>query len=263
MNRLHRELAPISDSAWAALDAEAADNLRVFLAARRLMDFHGPTGATCLPTGRVEQVINGDVSVARLVTVEMFEFNTRFTMNRTELEALERGAIDVDFDPLREAARGIANAEDNLVFHGVEGTATRGIRTAAPHEVVPIPPDYTEYPVAVAEAVSILREAGVGGPYGLALGPRCYRGVMESTDQGGLVVDHLRTITGGPLVWAPTIDGALLLSMQGGDHHLEASFDVALGYRNHDADAVELFLTETVGFRLDGDDAAVALAHGD
>ena len=67
MNRLHRELAPISDSAWAALDAEAADNLRVFLAARRLMDFHGPTGATCLPTGRVEQVINGDVSVARLV----------------------------------------------------------------------------------------------------------------------------------------------------------------------------------------------------
>lgn len=63
---------------------------------------------------------------------------------------------------------------------------------------------------------------------------------MESTDQGGLVVDHLRTITGGPLVWAPTIDGALLLSMQGGDHHLEASFDVALGYRNHDAGAVEL-----------------------
>lgn len=166
MNRLHRELAPISDSAWAALDAEAADNLRVFLAARRLMDFHGPTGATCLPTGRVEQVINGDVSVARLVTVEMFEFNTRFTMNRTELEALERGAVDVDFDPLREAARGIANAEDNLVFHGVEGTATRGIRTAAPHEVVPIPPITPSIPLQWRRRYQSCERPGWAAPTG-------------------------------------------------------------------------------------------------
>jgi uncharacterized linocin/CFP29 family protein len=111
--------------------------------------------------------------------------------------------------------------------------------------------------------VAILRDAGVGGPYGLALGPRCYRGVMETTDQGGFVLDHLRKITGGPLVWAPTVNGALVISMQGGDHHLEASEDLALGYRHHDGDSVELFLTETIGFRLDGDDAAVVLRHPD
>lgn len=227
------------------------------------MDFHGPTGATCLPTGRVEQVSDGDVSVARLATVEMFEFNTRFTMDRTEIEALERGAVDVDFDALREAARGIASAEDNLVFQGIDGTATQGIASATPHEALSITPDYTEYPNVVAQAVAMLRDAGIGGPYGLALGPRCYRGVMETTDRGGFVIDHLRTITGGPLVWAPTVNGALVISMQGGDHHLEASSDVALGYRNHDADTVELFLTETIGFRLDGDDAAVVLTHND
>ena len=67
MNRLHRELAPISAAAWAALDEEASENLKIFLAARRLMDFYGPTGATCLPTGRIERVGGDDASVARVV----------------------------------------------------------------------------------------------------------------------------------------------------------------------------------------------------
>ena len=263
MNRLHRELAPISAAAWAALDEEASENLKIFLAARRLMDFHGPTGATCLPTGRIERVGGDDASVARVVTMPMFEVNSRFTMARPEIEALERGAVDVDFDPLREAARHIAAAEDGLVFQGIDGVSTVGIATATPHEALDISPDYTQYPSVVANAVAILRDAGVGGPYGLALGPRCYRGVMETTDQGGFVLDHLRKITGGPLVWAPTVNGALVISMQGGDHHLEASEDLALGYRHHDGDSVELFLTETIGFRLDGDDAAVVLRHPD
>ena len=264
MNRLHRELAPISADAWAALDEEASENLKIFLAARRLMDFHGPTGAACLPTGRIEPVGVGDAGMARVVTTPMFELNSRFTMDRAEIEALERGAVDVDFDPLREAARHIAAAEDRLVFEGVEGAVTAGIATATPHQSLDISSDYTQYPHVVANAVTILRDAGIGGPYGLALGPRCYRGVMETTDQGGFVLDHLRKIIGGgPLVWVPTVNGALVISMQGGDHHLEAAEDLALGYRHHDGDTVELFLTETIGFRLDGDDAAVVLRHPD
>ncbi len=75
--------------------------------------------------------------------------------------------------------------------------------------------------------------------------------------------DHLRKITDGPIVWAPSVNGAIVISLQGGDHHLEASEDLALGYLGHDADNIELYLTETIGFRLDGDDAAVALRHND
>ena len=39
MNHLLRELAPISDSAWRALDEEARERLRGPLAARRLVDY--------------------------------------------------------------------------------------------------------------------------------------------------------------------------------------------------------------------------------
>lgn len=261
MNRLHRELAPISDRAWDALDDEATTYLKNFLAARRLMEFHGPSGAAALPTGRAESVDDGEVSRARIATIPFYELRRPFTIARTELDALERGAADIDLDPLRDAAKSIAAAEDRLVFDGVDGSSA-GVATASPHTPLDISSDFTEYPTIVAEAVATLREAGIGGPYGIALGPRCYRGVIETTERGGYVVfDHLRKIAGGPLVWAPTVDGAVVLSMQGGDYHLEASEDLALGYVSHDANGVELFLTETIAFRVDGDDAAVALRH--
>ena len=44
MNNLHRELAPISDAAWAQIEEEAARTLKRHLAARRVVDLVGPKG---------------------------------------------------------------------------------------------------------------------------------------------------------------------------------------------------------------------------
>src|SRR5260370_1120446 len=44
MNNLHRELAPISDAAWSQIDDEATRTLKRHMAARRVVDVHGPAG---------------------------------------------------------------------------------------------------------------------------------------------------------------------------------------------------------------------------
>jgi uncharacterized linocin/CFP29 family protein len=44
MNDLLRKLAPISDAAWAEIEAEAKRTLKAMLAARKLVDFKGPLG---------------------------------------------------------------------------------------------------------------------------------------------------------------------------------------------------------------------------
>ena len=44
VNHLTRELAPVTDAAWAQIDAEATRSLTHFLAARRIVDFRGPLG---------------------------------------------------------------------------------------------------------------------------------------------------------------------------------------------------------------------------
>ncbi len=43
MNHLLRELAPVPETAWAEIDAEAARTLRHFLTARRIVDIDGPS----------------------------------------------------------------------------------------------------------------------------------------------------------------------------------------------------------------------------
>ena len=48
MNNLHRELAPVSEAAWAQIEEEASRTLKQYLAGRRVVDVHGPAGVGLL-----------------------------------------------------------------------------------------------------------------------------------------------------------------------------------------------------------------------
>ena len=55
--------------------------------------------------------------------------------------------------------------------------------------------------------------------------------MLETTEHGGYpLLDHLRKILGGPLVWAPGVDGAVVVSLRGGDFLFESGEDVSVGY---------------------------------
>jgi uncharacterized linocin/CFP29 family protein len=85
-------------------------------------------------------------------------------------------------------------------------------------------------------------------------------GITEATEHGGLLLlDHLRQILGGPVVWAPGVEGAVVLSLRGGDFVLDAGEDLSIGYLAHDAEQVQLYLEESISFRVIEPDAAVAL----
>jgi uncharacterized linocin/CFP29 family protein len=113
----------------------------------------------------------------------------------------------------------------------------------------------------VAKAVERLLSAGIAGPYGLALGPDEYTGVIETAEHGGYpLFDHLRQILGdGPIVWAPGVRGAVVVSLRGGDFLFDSGQDVAVGYDHHDAENVHLYLEETFTFRVATPEAAIAI----
>jgi uncharacterized linocin/CFP29 family protein len=84
--------------------------------------------------------------------------------------------------------------------------------------------------------------------------------VIETTEHGGcLVLDHLRKILAGPVVWAPGVEGAVVLSVRGGDFLLDSGQDLSVGYEGHDEEAVRLYLEESFSFRVATPEAAVAL----
>lgn len=264
-DRLRRDQAPVSERAWDLIDQEAARALRHFLAGRVLVDFRGPQGwdHSAEARGRTEAVsspVTGVDMSARLVR-PLVESRTPFTVDLAELQAVDRGLRDPDLDAITEAARRAAEAEDRTVFAG--GPAgIDGVATASPHEAIAISDDYSAYPRHVASAVAALRRAGVEGPYGIALGDRCYTGVIETTEHGGYpVLEHVRLIAGGPVVWAPAVDGALVVSQRGGDYELVSGADFAVGYAGRTDSEVQLYLEESFTFVVHEPRAAVALRY--
>jgi uncharacterized linocin/CFP29 family protein len=267
MNHLFRDLAPISDAAWTEIEGEAKRALGSFLAARPLVDFTGPHGwdATAVPLGTIETLADGPVAGvegARRLVQPYVELRARFSLRRAELDAIDRGLTSPDLAPVTDAARRIAIAEDQSVFHGYPAGGIVGIADASPHDPVELGDRFAEYPRWAAAAVARLRDAGIEGPYGIALGPRCYAGILEETEDGGYpVLERLRLILGGPVAYAPAVDGALVLSLRGEDFELSCGQDLAIGYERADADTVWLYLEESLTFRAHTPEAAVRLRY--
>jgi uncharacterized linocin/CFP29 family protein len=265
MNHLLRSQAPVTDSGWERLDTEAKQRLAPALAARRLVDFSGPHGwehsATNL--GRTEPLVASsqeDVSALKRRVLALAEMRADFTVSLAELADQERGAQDVDLASLDAAAHRIAVAENVAVFHGWAEAGITGIVGASPHEPKPLGEDPELYPRAVARAVELLLESGIGGPYGMALGREQYRRAVETAEHGGhLLLDHLRKILDGPIVWTPGLDGAVVLSQRGGDFILDCGQDLSIGYQRHDQQAVHLYIEESFSFVAATPEAAVAL----
>jgi uncharacterized linocin/CFP29 family protein len=266
MNHLLRSLAPISDSGWKELDDEARQRLAPALAARKLVDFSGPHGWEYSATnlGRAVALKGAPpcegVTGAQRRLLPLVEVRANFELAMSEMRDIDRGADDTDLGPLDKAAHQIAVAENKAVFHGWKG-AMEGIAEASPHKGMKLGNKPDAYRQPVAAAVERLLQSGIGGPYGLALGGEEYQRVVEGAEHGGYpLLEHLRKIIDGPIVWAPGVGGAILVSLRGGDFVFESGQDLSIGYESHDADTVRLYLEESFSFHVATPEAAVPLA---
>lgn len=183
-----------------------------------------------------------------------------FTVRRTDIDDVERGSQDSDWDPVKNAARKLAFAEDRAIFEGYEAARIDGIRKSSSNPALALPEDPRDMPDVIAQALSKLRLAGVDGPYSVLLSADAYTRVSETTAHGYPIRDHLGRLVDGEIIWAPAIDGAFVLSTRGGDFDLQLGTDVSIGYLSHDAETVQLYLQETLTFLCYTSEASVALS---
>jgi uncharacterized linocin/CFP29 family protein len=264
MNNLHRELAPISDAAWAQIEEEASRTLKRYLAGRHVVDLHGPSGValSAVGTGHLHNIgAPADGIIARQRDVKpLVELRVPFELDRQMIDDVERGANDSDWQPVKDAAKKIAFAEDGAIFEGYAGGGIEGIRQRTSNPVETLPSDVRNYPDAIAHAVNQLRLVGVDGPYSALLSADAYTALAEARDYGDPVLEHVRRLVDGEIIWAPAIPGAFVLTTRGGDFDLHIGQDISIGYSGHTDTAVRLYLQETFTFLLLTTEAAVALA---
>ncbi|MGY4229194.1 putative linocin/CFP29 family protein [Bradyrhizobium sp. USDA 4503] len=264
MNNLHRQLAPISDAAWAQIEEEASRTLKRHLAGRRVVDVPEAKGSgfSAVGTGHVKQLpAPGEGMMAQQREARaLVELRVPFQLSRQQIDDVERGALDADWTPVKDAARRIAFAEDRAIFDGYAAAGIEGIRQASSNAGCILPTNVKAYPSAVAQAVSELRLAGCNGPYALVLGAEAYTGASGGSDEGYPVFHHLERIVDGGVVWAPAISGAFVLTTRGGDFELDIGQDLSIGYLNHTDTTVDLYFQEAFTFRVLTTEASVVLA---
>src|SRR5690349_3072270 len=145
MNNLHRELAPISDRAWSQIEDEASRTIKRHLAGRRVVDLHGPAGSelAAIGTGHTQALSSPAEAVqARTRVVKpLLELRVPFDLDRQAIDDVERGSEDSDWQPVKDAARTIAFAEDLAIFDGFPTAQIEGIRSASNNPTRTLPPD--------------------------------------------------------------------------------------------------------------------------
>jgi uncharacterized linocin/CFP29 family protein len=267
MNNLHRELAPISDAAWAQIEEETTRTLKRYLAGRRVVDVP-PTGGIDLPgvaTGHLLSINPPaeDIIARQREVKPLVELRVPFELTRQAIDDVERGSDDSDWQPAKDAAKKIAFAEDRAIFEGYGAANIQGIREGTNNPIVALPADVRDYPDAVAQALSQLRLVGVNGPYSILLGAQEYTELAETRDYGYPVLEHVKRIVDGNIIWAPAIEGSFVLTTRGGDFELNIGQDISVGYLSHTDEVVRLYLQETFTFRVLTSEASVVLSKSD
>lgn len=136
MTNLHRDLAPISAAAWAEIEEEASRTFKRHVAGRRVVDVEGPSGddLAAIPLGHqvpINPLADGVIAHARQ-SQPIIELRVPFTVSRQAIDDVERGAKDSDWQPVKDAAKQIAFAEDRAIFEDTPQPASPACGPAVP-----------------------------------------------------------------------------------------------------------------------------------
>ena len=157
-----------------------------------------------------------------------------FELDRQQIDDVERGANDSDWQPAKDAAREIAFAEDRAIFDGYAAAGITGIRQGTSNPIMTLPGGRAAtIPTPSPRRLSQLRLVGVNGPYSVLLGADAYTALAETSDHGYPVLEHIQRLVDGEIIWAPAIDGAFVLTTRGGDFDLHVGQDISIGYLSH------------------------------
>jgi len=261
---LRRELAPITQEAWAEIDEQAKRILTGNLSARAIVDVDGPLGMTlgAVNLGTVKpgkaQPVKGVKWGIREVQ-PLIEISAPFSLSMADLDSISRGGKTPELGPVVDAARKIALFEESVIYQGFKDGGIAGILAVTEMKPVTMAKQAGAFAKAVEDAVHSIQSNGIGGPYDLVLGRAPYQMLVVGDEKGYPLKNRILDMLGGALHWSPAIEWGAVLSVRGGDFELTIGQDLSIGYEGHSGGEVNLYITESFTFRVLEPAAAVEI----
>lgn len=249
---LYRDLAPVSKEAWEEIDERAEEVLKAYLSARKVVNVNGPKGLdyNVITEGRLTNVEeeNG-VCYAPYKVQPLVESRIEFEINRWELDNVQRGSKDVDYEPLEKAAEKMALFEDNAIYNGLPNGMIEGLNSSMELKPITFGKDVNDIMKSITEGIIKLREAYAHGSFTLIVGEEVYKRII-SGETAYPLDERIETLIEGKILFSHSVDGAYLLPYNHEDLELTIGRDFSIGYQSHTNDKVRFFMAESFTFRV-------------
>jgi len=209
---LGRSEAPLGAETWKLLDSTMIESAKGQLAGRRIITIDGPFGfgLKVIPVSDCD--LEEDISSSTFVPVNLIK--CEFSLGKRDLASFEKDNLILDTSPVACAAIDCAAKEDQMIFHGIQGSP--GLLSAEGSSSQSLT-KWDKIGIAadqIIESVTKLDDAGFHGPYCMALAPSLYNLLLRRYPQGaGTELDHIRTIISDGIVKAPVLKkGGVILA---------------------------------------------------
>lgn len=261
MDMLKKSLAPLTQEAWNEIEAKAAEVLKNHLSARRVVKVEGPKGwnYNAVPKGRLRllEERTGEVTSGIYNVQPLVETRIVFELDRWEMDNIIRGAKDADLSPLEEAAEKIALFEESAIYNGYIDGQIDGLVEAASQQLE-LGDDAGSIMEAISKGMLLLKSAYVAGPYSLIVGDEGWKRI-NMIAAGYPLKKTIEELLGSEIIYAPTLEDALLVPYDHEDLEMTIGQDFSIGYEGHDLHKVRLFITESFTFRVLNPDIIIHL----
>ncbi len=248
---LYRDLAPITRAAWEEIDERAAEVLKSYLSARKVVSVNGPKGLdyNVVSEGRLSNIeTDGEVSYGLYQVLPLTESRVEFEMDRWELDNIQRGAKDVDYEPLENAMKQLALFEEEAIYNGLKNSNIKALRDYSQEEIA-FGKEATEIMEAITRGIIQLRKSYEQGPFTLVVNEEVYTRIL-SKETAYPLDERIKDLIGGTIVINHVIDGAYLLPYDHDDLELTIGNDFSIGYQSSSNEKVRFFATESFTFRV-------------
>jgi len=256
---LKRELAPIINEVWSEIDSRAAKVLDSYLSARKAVYVDGPKGwnYTSIAEGRLDVKSDHDGVKTGVYRVKpLVEARVEFELDRWELDNHARGAKDIDLSSLEDAAKKIARFEDSVIYSGLEEAGIKGLIESCSNPAIDMGECDEEIMDAISKGMLVLQDGFAQKPYTLIVGEKAWR-TINSKIKGYPLSERIKKMTGTDIVFSHAVKDALLVPYDHKDLEMTIGRDLSIGYSEHDAKKVKLFITESFTFRALSSDIVV------
>lgn len=247
MNKLHLYPdSPLNDQEFNQLDQTVIESARRQLVGRRFIELYGPLG-------RGMQSISNDIFLENMEAKMDFQgsFDTTvesskrvnhtipllykdFILYWRDIEQAKTLDIPIDFSPAANAARDVANLEDQMIFHGAREFDIPGLMNVQ-GRLTHLIGEWYESGTAfqdIVEARNKLLEMNHHGPFALVLSPELYSLIHRvHKDTNVLEIEHIRELVTDGVFQSPVLKGKTGVILNTGRNNLDLAvsedFDTA------------------------------------